>query len=216
MHPQDCPAWEYSTHPQRNRLLPQRSTSLLLDLRRGDIEIFSLCCDTRPTHLYLFNGLTPPECPYYAGHYRGELFRCLEFYEVHVPGDQRVGENSSIVLISMNVMAQVIRDGITALDVANGLPNSHVPRWQKIYYLVVFSCRVFVEFLRIHPYANGNGHIGRFLIWGLLGRYGIWPRQWPLDKRPQDPPYSNLISEYRSGNREPLERFVLRCVLGEN
>ena len=215
MHPRDCPSWEYGTHPDRNRLLPSRCESTLIRLRSGRIDTLVLSVDSRSTHQYFFSGLTPATCPYYAGHYRGELFRCLEFYEVHIPNDPRVGERAVIVSNSMNAMGKIIRSGIAALDNANQLPESQVPKWQKHYYLVAFACRIFVEFLRIHPYANGNGHTARFLIWALLGRYNLWPRRWPLDERPPDPPYSRLIFEYRNGNREPLEKFVLKCVLGE-
>jgi Fic family protein len=74
------------------------------------------------------------------------------------------------------------------------------------------ACRVFEVFLRIHPYANGNGHAARFLIWCLLSRYGYWPKGWPIEPRPPDPPYTHLISEYRNGNWEPLEEFVLKTV----
>jgi fido (protein-threonine AMPylation protein) len=178
------------------------------------MDTLALSKDTRPIHLQLFRDLTPPECPEFAGHYRGEAFRCLESYEVYIRGDPLVGEPAKNVRSSMIVVAEAIDNGVAAFDTANQLPESHVPRWQKIYYLVTFACRVFVEFLRVHPYANGNGHMGRFLIWAILGRYGLWPRRWPLDKRPPDPPYSYLISQYRAGNREPLEQFVLRCVLG--
>lgn len=214
MHPPDCPSWDYGTHQHRNKLLPIRCASLLEELRIGSIDPVLVSTHTRPIHSRLFTKLTPSSCPYYAGHYRGEPFRCLKFYEVKIKGDPRVGERTSMVDGSMTVMAQIIVDGIAALDAANLLPDAHVPRWQKIYYLVTFACRIFVEFLRIHPYANGNGHIGRFVIWALLGRYGLWPRKWPLDNRPPDPPYSDLINEYRNGNQEPLERYVLGCVLG--
>jgi hypothetical protein len=45
-----------------------------------------------------------------------------------------------------------------------------------------------------------------------LGRYGHWPRRWPVDPRPQDPPYSQLIVRHRNGDPVPLERFVLQAL----
>jgi len=112
----------------------------------------------------------------------------------------------------MDTLARDISRGAAALDTAHGLPNAQVPPDQKLLYVVVFACRVFVEFLTIHPYADGNGHAARFVIWSLLGRYGYWPRRWTVDPRPPDPPYGTMIAEYRGGNPEPLEKYVLGCI----
>jgi Fic family protein len=79
---------------------------------------------------------------------------------------------------------------------------------EKLTYAITFACRVFEEFLRIHPYANGNGHIARFLIWVILGYCGYWPNNWRIEPRP-NPPYNDLIVEYRNGNCEPLEKLIL-------
>ena len=89
------------------------------------------------------------------------------------------------------------------------LPSARVPEEEKLYYVVTFACRVLVEFLRIHPYANGNGHIGRFIVWLILARFGYWPKQWPLNA---SPPYHELLKTYRDGDPLPLEEFVLQCL----
>ena len=114
----------------------------------------------------------------------------------------------------MAAIAHTVLGGLNALDLANTLPDGQLARHQKLIYTVTFACRVFEIVLRVHPYANGNGHAARFIVWAILGRYGFWPRSWPLDPRPPDPPYSRLISEYRSGNHQPLEEFVIRAVIG--
>jgi hypothetical protein len=61
--------------------------------------------------------------------------------------------------------------------------------------------------------VNGNGHAARFVLWTILGRYGYWPERWRVDPRPPDPPYTQLIFDYRSGNHEPLETYVLQSVV---
>jgi len=71
---------------------------------------------------------------------------------------------------------------------------------------------VFVYFLEIHPYANGNGHLARFFLIGYLARYGVFLARWPMHPRPSDPPYSDLIRRYRRGDRNSLERFVMSCI----
>ncbi len=112
----------------------------------------------------------------------------------------------------MQDIANIVRTGLAGLDQANELPHVRLAKAEKLLYVVTFACQVFELILRIHPYANGNGHAARFVLVAILGRYGYWLRQW-LDPRPPDPPYTQLITDYRSGNREPLERFILQAII---
>lgn len=213
MHPVDCPGWEYENH-ENAKHLPSRCIALLIALRRGDIRPDLVIHDSRATHERIFAGTTPDECEYFAGHYRGEPFRCLQYYLVRIPADPRVGVPPHHVDPNLQHLSDVINGGVAAIEDAFRRPNAQLPIEDKLYYLVVFACRVFVEFLRIHPYANGNGHMARFIIWLTLSKFGIWPRKWPLNDRPPDPPYSNLIKLYRDGQPQFLEKFVLQCVIG--
>lgn len=212
MHPVDCPAWEYNQFPDYDNKLQDRIAKAIVQLHKGVVDTSATAQDTRPLHGRIFDQLTPPNCPYYAGHYRGESYRCLEYYSVHVPGDPRVGAAPHLVITLMNGLANEIQSGIAALDDAHGLSNAQLPVEDKIFYAVDFACRVLEVFLRIHPYANGNGHIARFITWCILGRYGYWPIKWPVHPRPPDPPYTQLIFEHRNGNHAPLVQFVLSCI----
>jgi fido (protein-threonine AMPylation protein) len=211
MHPQDCPVFEYSQHPDRALILP-RATQLIRDLRTRAVDSPALATDSRAVHENLFRGLTPPQCDYYAGHYRGENFRCLRFYRVHIPGDPRVGYNPEIVVLAMGAIATEIHSGLAALDLAHAVPNARLSPADKLRYTVTFASRLLVWVLGVHPYANGNGHAARFIVWAILGRYGYWPYRWPIEPRPPDPPYSELIYDYRSGNPEPLEKYLLQNI----
>ena len=214
MHPVDCPAWEYENFPRHKEILSKRIAKTLVLLRQGKLDSLALAADSRLFHGHLFTRLTPPGYAYYAGHFRGESFRCLRYYPVGVHNDPRVGYPPDFVLGFMVEMEQRIRAGVGALDVAHRLPSSHLPQKDKLKNAVIFACRVFELFLRIHPYANGNGHAARFIVWSILTRFGFWPNSWPIEPRPPDPPYTQLIQDYRDGKREPLETFVLRSVLG--
>jgi hypothetical protein len=46
----------------------------------------------------------------------------------------------------------------------------------------------------------------------ILARHQVFLRRWQIHPRPQDPPYSDAIAQYRLGNRAYLERFVLNCI----
>lgn len=212
MHPLDCPGWNYEKHPHHDRILPGLCESLLLSLKKGHVEYLPACSDTRFSHRSLFKKLTPDGYHYFAGHYRGENFRCLRHYEVCVPADYRVGVYAAGVRRATDFMAETLETGLKVLEEAWAKPDAHLPKYKKIIYIVTFSTTILVEFLRIHPYANGNGHMGRFIVFIILAKFNLWPKKWPLD---ESPPYHQLISDYRNGKSAPLEQFILSCLLGK-
>jgi len=216
MHPVDCPEWEYEDHRESASILKEETKSVLLDLRTGKIATKEFAANTRPIHYRLFRKLTPDECPYYAGHYRGEQFRCLKYLRVGIKDDPRVGAPPEQVQGRMAILKQLIDKTIPALDQGMQVPDRHLKRQDKILYVVIFACQVFEFFLRIHPYVNGNGHAARFCIWALLGRYKLWPTRWSIEPKPPDPPYTELIVQYRDGNKIPLEKYILHCLYMEN
>lgn len=195
-------------------MLPARAAEVLADLRRGRIDPQSVAGDSRPVHSRLFRELTPPGYEYYAGHYRGEEYRCLRYCRVGIPADPRVGYAPERVRGEMAALAELIKTGLAALDTARELPAVELSAEEKLLHTVVFACHIFEYVLCVHPYVDGNGHAARFIMWALLGRYGYWPTNWPLDPRPADPPYSELIMRYRDGEKVLLEAYVLRCVRG--
>lgn len=217
VHPADCPGFTYDAHPSCNATLPGRVAAILQELRRGQLDTVSAAADTRAVHNSLFDNLTPPECPYYAGHYRGEDYRCLRNCNVglirpdgsQVPG---VGWPPNMVGGAMRELARAVRSALAGLDQGHKVPNAQIPVGEKILRTVQVACSIFDQIGRIHPYANGNGHAARFCIWAILGRYGYWPARWPIHPRPPEPAYSDLIAEYQKGNRMPLERYVLQCL----
>lgn len=210
MHPANCPPWEYTQVPNATQMVADRCTKFLVSLRRGAVNYEALTRDTRSVHAKIFQGTTPAATPYCAGHYRGEKFRCLEFLRVMVPSDPRVGIPPERVASDISNLADhIIRAGYSAIASGHALPSSRLPDEEKLYHVVTFACRVLVEFLRIHPYANGNGHMGRFIVWLILAKFGYWPKRWPLH---QSPPYHHLLKIYRDGDPTQLEGFVLQCL----
>jgi hypothetical protein len=209
MHPSDCPDWEYKDHPDSHRLLPALCDDLLKYLQASHLMTMAVACDTRPAHRTMFVRLTPVGHDYYAGNYRGSEFRCLRCYQVGVRVDPRVGLAPGKVRKAMEDLASETRKDLRLLDAVNDLPASHCKPNEKLASIVVIACRVLERFLTIHPYANGNGHMGRLMVWAVLWRYDYWFRRWPLNDRPA---YSDLLSLYRDGQPAPLEQFVLSCL----
>jgi hypothetical protein len=208
MHPADCPRWEYADHPRRAAVLRTEIPKLLAELRKGALKTEEIAGDNRPIHGRLFSQLTPPGFQYYAGHFRGENFRCLKFCPVSVLGDPRGGFPPQTVFAQMDAFIYRVRLALAKIDVLAGDPLA------QLTHSVRLACHLLEAFLRIHPYTNGNGHIARLIVWAVLGRYGRWPERWPIEPRPPNPPYVALIMEYRNGNQRPLEEFMINAILG--
>ncbi|MDV4183396.1 Fic family protein [Rhizobium brockwellii] len=210
-----CPGnWEYEHVVNFNEYLTSRSTRILQVLRSADnTQKESFATDTRLLHGALFFGLTPPYFDYYAGHYRGEKFRCLDAYEVQVSGDPRVGHQAVTVPMEMVQMGLQVGNVVNQLDFHFGVPSKIFSKEDKLLRAIELAAALFVYFLEVHPYANGNGHMGRFLLQSLLGRYGLYfNANFNMHPRPKDPAYTSAISQYRNGNKGPLHVLLLNCL----
>lgn len=212
-HPPSCPPWEYEDHPRKDAVFSSILPPILEDLSKGRVDAQTVAADSRPFHRRLFIQLTPSGYPYYAGHYRGEDFRCLRHCPVTIPSDPRVGASPDRALDEMRRFTDFILAGINGTDTADRLPRARLSEREKLRFLIAFVAQIFVDFLTIHPYLNGNGHIGRLLVWAILLRYGYIPQGWPVHPRPNEPEYSQLIARHRSGDKEPLEKALIRHVL---
>jgi len=209
MHPPDCPIFDYSRHRDRRKVLSAENRTLLIALASG-AEQSQAIADTRPVHRVLFIRLCPQGYEYYAGHYRGESFRCLRYLRVGVGGDARVGASPELVADRMRNLGKDISSGLAALDSVRQLPESQqLNETDRILIICALACRIFVEFLTIHPFADGNGHIARFCLLAVFARFGYLIQGWQVEPRPSYPQYPALISEYRNGNHELLEGYVL-------
>lgn len=206
-HPRDCPGWEYREFDGNEKILKSGWERTLRSLRKKQLCALQTMKDSRKLHENLFKDLTPSDHGYFAGHYRGEPFRCLRCYRVCVPADSRVGHEPPIVDKSMVEFSEVIQAIFNAIDAGN---KTIVSKKQKIVFAVKAVCRLFVKFLEIHPYANGNGHIARIFIWAFLSNFNIWPTRLPVEPGPTG--YGRHIADYRSGKTTPLELFVLGCI----
>lgn len=206
MHPPDCPEFEYSTHPDRARVLRAGAVTALGLLRTP--PPIGLIADTRPVHKVLFENLCPKGFEYYAGHYRGERFRCLAHYPVGIASDSRVGYPAGRVLGAMSELGKTTAAEIAGIDAAHAQPG--LSPGEKLMFSVAYACRLFMEFLTIHPYANGNGHVARWVLTAVLRQHGYKLERFPVEPRPPDPPYTDMIYRYRNGEVELLESYILR------
>ncbi len=211
--PPTVPHWEYESHKDRVSILRTVTASLYADLRNGTIDCVAALCDTRPFHKRLFTELTPPAYSGFAGNYRGQKQPpYLRRYEVGVPANPLVGERAVQVNRRMVSLATRTRRAIARLDSSWGGSKDDTSDGERLFSVVQAACEWFSEFLVIHPYANGNGHVARFGLLAFLGRYGYWPSSFTIEPRPFGDVYSKAILEHQNGTPEPLEELVLNAI----
>ncbi|MCO6437030.1 MAG: Fic family protein [Phycisphaerae bacterium] len=180
--------------------------AICADIRNDAAVLLAALADTRPIHKRLFTKLTPPGYDYYAGNYRGDHYRCLRNYRNCIPGDERVSVHPWEVGAAMRGLHEQIGQLTAVIDSAVDVSAA-----QRLNMAVIAGTAVLVDFLTIHPYMDGNGHVARILLWSVLGRYGYWPdpKRWRIEPRTRHPDYVDGLFRYRRGQREILENFVL-------
>lgn len=208
-----CPAWEYNTVVDHKKLLSGRTAIILKWLWTTPLQKSSgIAYDTRVLHRPYFLGLTPIGFEYYAGHYRGEPFECLRDYRVQIKANSLVGYFPLLVPMHMDEFKSAIGKIINGIDYIVPVHEKILSRAQKIRRIAELTAALFNNFLIIHPYANGNGHIARILATAMFWRYGIVLRRFPISHRPADPPYSELVRKYQSGDTEPFIVYLINCI----
>jgi fido (protein-threonine AMPylation protein) len=191
----ECPPWEYSSISGFEGILARHTRQALIRLRELNLdERTQIGKDTRPLHRRYFEGLTPAGFDYYAGHYRGEDFPCLKDRQVQIVGDPLVGHAPYRITDDMSTFAGDFTTIAAESDLVWGINPIVVGRPEKLFRVVQLGVALFIYFLEIHPYLNGNGHMGRFLLISFLSRFGIFLSQWPLHPRPQDPHTLNSLA----------------------
>ena len=207
----DCNNWDYDDHPNRKRIT-ERCNKLLEILAKRPTRFSRYGVSTKRGHVFLFTGFAPPKCTELVGHYRGENFPSLKNYNVGVPQDPRVGVQAFLVTHCMQQFEVQVLSALSTLE-AKLSASSKSPASPAVLLVQFVSilCSVLELFLTIHPYANGNGHTARLLLWVLMRRFGYTPLNWPLDAHPA---YDKALSDYRDGRKNPLNQFILGCIVG--
>lgn len=162
--------------------------------------------DTRGVHREFFTDLTPDGHDYFAGSYRGDPNHvCLEI-NVGLRGVPGVGEPWNMVARQMTQFSEQIGVAIGSA-IVNETIGSLATEKRRLKVAVVLTASVLERFYTIHPYVNGNGHVGRMLVWSLMGLFGFWLSRWIIQERP--PEMDDALTAYRQGNPNPLIGMIL-------
>ena len=145
-------------------------------------------------HRSLYAGCSTP-CPDYLGHLRGDpVVPELVDYDVGVGPLQPDGLPAKMGVWSGSVLVEVeglLRGVAAALDQLDALvPVGTAPVDPAHLQSVVSLCAaIHGEWVRIHPFANGNGRMARLWVAFLSLRYGL-PVFLVVKPRPQDSGYA--------------------------
>ena len=202
--------WEYTSHPNYPFPLIVRTEEVLESIQNATKEdIVRLLIDTRGVHKHLFSELTSNGHEYFAGHYRGEDFGELKHYQIQrLSGALQDCCPALEVPSTMEKFGEKVGQGIEKLDaLITNQPSDIVMNR-----VIKFACDVCVEFCKIHPYANGNGHISRMILISILQTYGYEIRDFPIDPRPPEKNYINYMMSYAAGDRTPLLLWISNLI----
>jgi hypothetical protein len=205
----DCKAWDYDDHPNRGRI-SERCDRLMALLRTRPRRFDRYGYDTRRGHVFMFSGMAPSQCECIVGRYRG-FSRCsaLVNYAVTIPADPRVGLAPYLVSWAVGELEKRCAKACGAFEAWRSAFGSKATPEAALVRFVSVLCEALDQFFLIHPYANGNGHTGRLLLWVLMTRHGYPPYSWPLDERP---PYDAALTRYRAGDKTPLMTLILQSM----
>lgn len=156
----------------------------------------------RDWHAIIMEGLTVPDRAYVA-RFRGE--EGLEQCEVRI--GRHMGIKSSQVADELKKFEDTLQRVTAALD--GRIPKGRTPKNRDELNAVLELCAwAHAAWVRIHPFANGNGRTARIWVAFLAMRYGI-PPFLRLRPRPGDD-YSIACDKAMQGAWEPTAKLFLR------
>ena len=135
------------------------------DARRRDSLTIE---DARRWHSEVMRNLQVPN-PKFVGAFRGEPG--LEDIQVRIAG--RYGVAAPEVATELAHFEQVLQQVIGRLD--EWIPRDAELDADQLAAIVEVCAWVHAEWVRIHPFANGNGRTARLWVNCIAGRYGLPP-----------------------------------------
>ena len=187
------PSWQEDDSSNLS-LIQTNAAQLITELRASAEERILLTPDELCRwHTRLYVGCGVPFAGY-VGHFRGDpAIKELIDYEVGLGAPLKGGNFEK-----MGVWARRVGDEIAAVlaglnavfaDLDRQLPVGRSPSTaDQILQVISFAALAHGEFLRVHPFANGNGRIGRLLVAFICLRYGV-PMFLHIKPRPEGDDY---------------------------
>lgn len=151
----------------------------------------------------LMEGLDAPK-PQYVGKFRGEPG--LEKVQVRVEGNY--GVDPAKVAEELRRLETTLRTLVAELDAS--LPVGQEPNADQLAAIIDLCAWTHAEWIRIHPFANGNGRTARLWANSLAVRYGVPPFV-RLRPRPS-PGYASAGAKAMQGDWKPTAVMFRRLL----
>ena len=156
--------WDEDSEQSRENLL-----HTLSDIRdNATLRFTPTVEEARTWHQNIMNGLTTP-APEYVGRFRAELG--LENIEVEVDG--QLGVVSGQVEDDLQAFEQKLQKMVTLLD--REIQRGQDMTADHVAAVIDLCAWVHAEWIRIHPFANGNGRTARLWANNIAMRYNLPP-----------------------------------------
>jgi fido (protein-threonine AMPylation protein) len=154
--------------------------------------------DVRSWHCTIYGGCNVPSTSF-VGHFRGDpVHPDLVGYEVDVDG--HYGTMSADVAEEVEQFFASVGEALRMLD--EFIPLGRVPTTTaEIEEVVAVAAQMHGEWIRIHPFANGNGRTARLLAAYVALRYGL-PVFATLKPRPADTAYAEAAKASMASSPE--------------
>jgi fido (protein-threonine AMPylation protein) len=159
-------------------------------------------------HKEMFEGIAPHAD--YVGQFRDKdrTSHCLQDYEVVVGG--LPGANSRHVLFEVETFFEDFNAKLNTLEISFPMGGDRPPTLVEVSGVVKLVAWAHGEWVRIHPFANGNGRTARLLANYILIRFGFGPA---LTIRPRPgQPYGKAARASMEGDHILMEAVIWRLL----
>jgi fido (protein-threonine AMPylation protein) len=174
-------------------LIKANATRLATQIRSLAGSVLPALGLARQWHCALYVGCHVPSNQY-VGNFRGDShFPHLVDDEVGTNERDAFGRNLWTGIpprdaqAALNAFEQGLRQELSMVD-ASLPPANPAKTSADLHRVAVVAGVAHGEWLRIHPFANGNGRTARAWVHFLTARYGL-PYPWEIKPRPSDPSY---------------------------
>jgi prophage maintenance system killer protein len=200
---QSYPKFKYDSVVGHEKILQKAQNDIYSELLSdGSIDLKSIC-DTRGVHQKLFIELTPPGYSEYAGNYRGSNDSYLA---IDVTFSGHVGSSYLEVEQDMEELAYKIKRLYAKLLSKRSSMTKHT----FMYNIAHIASISTIKFIGIHPYADGNGHISRYITCGFMMPNGYIPIKWAIDPRPTYKEYmESMCAGHEKENFDKMTDFII-------
>jgi hypothetical protein len=153
----------------------------------------------------MLEGIEVPDEAYRGG-FRGDAHPALVDYEVTIGGLPTT--RAASVSDEIRRLVAELQNQVTWLDEVEALEDPAVLDPDFVRKVLELAAWLHCEWVRIHPFANGNGRTARMWVLWLCGRYGL-PELLALRPRPNDTGYDSATQLGTIGDGRLFLQFLL-------